>query len=171
MRNIWRDPGAEVLVGLLSFAVSFIAIGLALIAVKLACYGYWAFVISALLFIVAGIAIISLFRHEAKTKRYIRQIGLYLQQGYTIRQEILMVEVEVQWTSELKGKEPQWESDVQQWLDHNLPDHAPDFSLDTITSTSSYFFYDEVFRGASSVALRLESRLGNLREILRDIRR
>lgn len=72
MRNILRDPGAEVLVGLLGFAVSFIAIGLALIALDQVCYGYGSFAISALLFIVAIIAIFSLVRYFSKTKGYIR---------------------------------------------------------------------------------------------------
>jgi len=170
MRNIWRDPGAEVLVGLLSFAVSFIAIGLALIAVKLVCYGYWAFVISVLLFIIAGIAIISLFRHEAKTKRYIRQIGIYLRQGFCLRKMLLSVKPESEFT-EAEKKANKWEEEVQTWLDDNLPDYAPDFGLETFRGEMTVPSPNEsVLPEARILARRLEGKLGNLRQIKRDFR-
>jgi len=169
MRNIWRDPGAEVLVGLLGFAVSFIAVGLALIAVEQVCYAYGAFAVPVLLFIVAVIATISLSRHFAKTRRYIQQIGAYLRQGRKLRGELLSVHTIPEWTEELQRKVPQWKAEVQQWLDDNLPDHALEFDL-------GGFFIDldtgeGVNSKASSAAQHLEGRMGNLREILHDIRR
>lgn len=169
MRSILRDPGAEVVVGLLSFSASFLAIGLALIALKLVCYGYGAFAISALLFIFAGIAISLLFRHFAKTKRYIRQIGEYLRQGRKLRGELLLVREIPEWTKEMEEKVPNWKTEVQQWLDNNLPDHALEFDvegflvdLDTGSGVNSE---------ASRAAQHLEGRMSNLREILHDIRR
>ena len=135
MRSILRDPGAEVIVGLLSFSASFLAIGLALIALKLVCYGYGAFAISALLFIVAVIATISLFRHFAKIRGYTRQIDVYLRQGRQIRGELLSVNKIPDWTEELQNKVPLWKAEVQQWLDDNLPDHATEFDLESFEST------------------------------------
>ncbi|MFH1639717.1 MAG: hypothetical protein ABIB93_05330, partial [Chloroflexota bacterium] len=130
-----------------------------------------AFIIAALLFLVAVGAAIFLIRYINKNKGYTRQIGLYLRRGYTLRREILDLD-KVGIIDNAPGeKVTQWENDAQQWLDSNLPDYAPDFPLETLTSTTSYFFYDGVSTGVSTAALRLESRLSNLREILRDVRR
>ena len=134
IRNIWRDPGAEVLVGLLGFAVSFIAIGLALITVKQVCYAYVTFAISGMLFIVSVMVTISLLRHFAKTRGYIQQIGRDLNRGYILRNEILK-----SLTPELEKKVTQWENDVQKWLDNNLPDYASDFPLEIHTGTMDSF--------------------------------
>ncbi len=157
------------LVGLLGFAVSFIAVGLALIAIEQVCYGYGAFAVSVLLFIVAVIATISLFRHFAKTRRYIRQIGEYLRQGRLLRGQLLSVHTIPEWTEEMQDKVPQWKAGVQQWLDSNLPDYALEFDvegflvdLDTGEGVNSK---------ASDAAQHLEGRMSNLREILREIRR
>ena len=162
------------IVGLLSFSAAFVGIGLAVAALAkggaIVFYSYVAFGLATLLFLGAIIATILLVRHFAKTKGYIRQIGLYLREGYILRRVMLDMKDPSEWTPELGEKVPQWEKNVQQWLDQNLPDHAPDFLLETITSTTSYFFYDNVIEEASSDALRLESRLANLREILREIR-
>jgi hypothetical protein len=175
MRSILRDPGAEVIVGLLSFSVSFVGIGLAIAALDgrslIPCYSYVAFGLATLLFIGALIATILLFRHFAKTKGYIWQTGLYLRQGYILRQAILDVKTPLSLTPELKEKVSLWHKDVQQWLDCYLSDYAPDFQLETLTSTPSWFTYEDVSKEVCSAALRLESKLANLRGILSDIRR
>lgn len=157
------------IVGLLSFSASFLAIGLALIALKLVCYGYVAFGIFALLFIFAGIAIFFLFRHFTKTKGYIRQIGEYLRQGRELRRELMSVKEIPQWTEEMQKMVPQWKACVQLWLDGNLPDYALEFDVegflvDLDTGEGVNF-------QASSAAQHLEGRMSNLREILREIRR
>ncbi|MFC1916864.1 hypothetical protein ACFLX1_01870 [Chloroflexota bacterium] len=174
MRSLLRDPGAEVVVGLLSFSASFVGIGLAIAALvkggALLRYAYGAWTMAIILFIVALIAVILLSRHLAKTKGYIRQTGRFMRQGYKLRQEMLNIKEPSVFTEELAQRLRQWEEDVQQWLDLNLPDYAPDFNLETITSTTSYYFYDGVTWDVSTATLRLESRLTNLREILRDIR-
>ncbi|MFC1904315.1 hypothetical protein ACFLXT_00905 [Chloroflexota bacterium] len=169
MRSILRDPGAEVIVGVLSFFASFLAIGLALIGVKQVCYAYGAFAVSALLFIFAVIATISLLRYFAKTRGYIQQMGEYLRLGRQLRGELLSVKEIPQWTNEMQEKVPQWKAKVQAWLDNNLPDHALEFDLEG-------FFTDldagsSVNGEAANAAQHLEGRMGNLREILRDIRR
>lgn len=174
MRSILRDPGAEVMVGLLGFFASFLGIGLAITALadkspSLLCYSYIAFGIAFLLFVVAIIASIFLVRHLNKIRGYIRQIGLYLRRGYILRKKVL--DVQGSWPPEMGEEVTQWEDKVQQWLDNNLPDHAPDFPLETLTSTTSYYYYDHIPKEASTAALKLESRLSNLREILRDVRR
>ncbi len=169
MRSILRDPGAEVVVGLLGFSVSFLAIGLALIALKQVYYGYVAFGIFALLFIFAVIAIFSLFRHFTKTKGYIRQIGEYLRQGRELRRELMSVKEIPQWTEEMQDKVPQWKAGVQQWLDDNLPDYALEFDVEGFLVDLDTG--DNVNSKASRAAQHLEGRMSNLREILREIRR
>ena len=169
MRNILRDPGTEVIAGIASFAASFMAIGLALVALKHICLSYAAFGVAGLFLFVAAYAFIILQRHYSKTRRYIQQIGAYLRQGRKLRGELLSVHTIPEWTEELQGKVPQWKAEVQQWLEDNLPDHALEFDLEG-------FFYDldtgeGVNSKASSAAQHLEGRMGNLREILRDIRR
>ncbi len=175
MPSILRDPGAEVIVGLLSFSASFVAIGLALSALAkewaILDYSCVAFIIAVLLFLVAVVAIIVLFRYITKTKGYTRQMGLYLRQGYKLRKEILDVKTASSLPLELKEKVSLWQKDTQQWLDCYLPDYAPDFQLETLTSTSSWFTYDDVNKEVGSTALLIDSKLANLREILRDIRR
>ena len=57
------------------------------------------------------------------------------------------------------------------WLDANLPEQAPDFALDVLTNTTSYFTYDTIPDVGSEAALLIEGRVTNLREILREIRR
>lgn len=160
-------------VGLFSFSMSFFAIGLAIIAIDegvILWYTYVIFGLAGLLIVFAAVATISLVRHIAKTKGYIRQIGLYLREGYILRKELLAVDNQSGWSPELAKKMPLWEKTVQQWLERNLPDHAPDFQLETIASTTSYIIYDNVTEEAASDALHLENRLTNLREILRTIR-
>lgn len=162
------------IVGLLSFSASFVGIGLAIAALDgrslIPCYSYVAFGLATLFFIGALIATILLFRHFAKTKGYIRQMGLYLRQGYKLRKEILDVQTASSLPLELKEKVSLWQKDVQQWLDCYLPDYAPDFQLETLTSTSSWFTYDDVNKEVGSTALLIDSKLANLREILSGIR-
>jgi hypothetical protein len=172
MRSILRDPGAEVIVGLLSFFTSFVGIGLALTALadrnpSLLFYSYVAFGLAILLFYIALIAIIILVRHFAKTKVYIRQIGEYLKQGRKLRGELLSVDTIPKWTEELQKKVPQWKAEVQRWLDDNLPDHASQFDLESSITTLNTI---GVNSKAGDAAEHLESRMSNLKEILHDIR-
>jgi hypothetical protein len=174
MRNILRDPGAEVVVSLFSFSASFIAIGLAIFAVAesntsvpLTKVSYIAFALAALLFIVALIASIVLFRDLTKTKGYIRQIGEFLRQGRELRGELLLVRRE--WTEEMQGKVPQWKANVQQWLHDNLLEYEPGFDVEGFLVNLDTG--EGVNGKASNAAQHLESRMSNLKEILREIRR
>jgi hypothetical protein len=169
MQNILRDPGAEVIAGIASFAASFLGIGLALVALEHICLSYAAFGAAGLFLLVAAYSFIILQRHYSKTRWYIQQIGAYLGQGRRLRGELLSVHTIPEWTEELQGKVPHWKAEVQQWLDENLPEHALEFDvegflvdLDTGEGVNS---------NASRAAQHLEGRMSNLREILRDIRR
>jgi hypothetical protein len=167
MRNILRDPGAEVLVGLASFAVSFVGIGLALIALERIGLSYIAFGVAGLLLLVAGYSFKTLLQHYSQTQRYISQIGEYLSQGRKLRGALLSVDTISKWTEELQVKVPRWEAEVQRWLDDNLPDYAPQFDLESSITTVST---GRAISQAGGVIEHLESRMSNLKEILHDIR-
>jgi len=158
-----------VIAGIASFAASFMGIGLALVALGHICLSYAAFGAAGLFLLVAAYSFIILQRHYSKTRRYIQQIGAYLRQGRRLRGELLLVHTIPEWTKEMQEKVPHWKTEVQQWLGDNLPDHALEFDLEG-------FFIDldtgeGVNGNASRAAQHLEGRMGNLREILHDIRR
>lgn len=168
MRSILRDPGAEVVVGLASFSVSLLAIGLALAALKSVCLSYIAFGIAGFLLVITVILFIALCHQHSKTKRCIREIAIFLSEGRILRGELLSIHEIPQWTEKMQNKVPQWKAKVQRWLDDNLPDYAMEFDvegflvdLDTGEGVNSK---------ASSSAQHLEGRMSNLREILREIR-
>ena len=171
MRSVLHDPGAHVVVGLLSFSTSFVGIGLAVRALDtkgtLTASSNGAFGVAAFLFVFGLIVAFLLWRNYSVTKGQVRQIGLFLRQGLKLRRKIL--EFKGIWKEEDAEPAEQWEKEIQQWLDDNLPDHAPDFDLETISGTVDAFYYGGLDRDASKVALHLESILGNLREILRDV--
>ncbi len=174
MRNLVRDPGAEVITGLLSFSTSFLGIGIAIGALRADAsnpFAIGAFVLAGLIFIVALVLSISLCLHYHRVKAQVACIGKYLRRAYQLRSEILaQANVEIS-EYEGVGKETHlWEIEVQEWLDENIPEFAPDFGLETISGTTSFFIYDDVNRNASAFALRLETKASNLREILRGIR-
>ena len=167
MRSILRDPGAEVIVGMASFAVSFVGIGLALAALKNTGLSNVAFGIAGLFLLFAVYSFIILRQHHTETKGHIRQIGEYLRQGRKLRRELLSVDTIPKWTKELQERVPQWETEVQQWLDDNLPEHALEFDLESSLSTLDVM---GVNAEAGDAAEHLESRMRNLKEILHDIR-
>ncbi len=80
----------------------------------------------------------------------------------------MLVDTIPKWTGKMQEKVPQWKAEVQQWLDDNLPDHAPEFDLEGSLSTLSS---NNVNSNAVRAAEHLEGRMGNLREILHDIMR
>ena len=159
-------------IGLLGFSPSFVGIGLAIRALDtegtLERYANGAFTLAGILLLLALMSALLIGIHYAKTKQRINKVGGFLRTGNRLHSELLIYHGI--WDD--KNAEPanQWEEKVQQWLENNLPAYAPDFGLLTIGGTTSSFFYDDVPREASEVALRLENRCGNLREILRDIR-
>ena len=170
MRNILRDPGAEVVVGMASFAVSFLAIGLALAALPNVSL-LWAivfFILCAIFLVMAFRFLVILLHEQSKTQGYVRQIGIYIRAGRVVKSELLQVHDQKEWTEEVQNKVPKWKVEVQHWLDDNLPDYASQFDLEgfitTLTTTG-------VYRQASNDAEQLESRMVNLKEILQDIRR
>ena len=157
------------MVGIASFAMSSVAIGIALVALKNIRLSYVAFGIGGLLLILAVYFFFVLVYHNSKTKGYSQQIGEYLRQGRELRGELLSVRTIPEWTEEMQGKVPQWKTNVQQWLEKNLPEQAPGFDvegflvdLDTGEGVNGH---------ASNAAQHLEGRMSNLREILREIRR
>jgi len=167
MRSVLRDPGAEVVVGIASFAVSLVAIGLALAALKNNCLSYIAFGIAGFLLLITGYLFIVLLHQHSKTKRYIRQIAIFLGEGRILRGELLSVHEIPQWTEEMQNKVSQWKAKVQQWLDENLPEHASEFDLEGFITTLETA---GVNVDAGQAAEHLEGRMQNLKEILRDIR-
>lgn len=164
-----RDPGAEVIVGIASFAMSFVAIGMALFALKEIRLSYAAFGVGGILLLLTMCSFFLLVFHYSKLKGYTQQIGEYLSQGRKLRGELLSVRTIREWTEEMKNKVPEWKAEVQQWLDKNLPEHASGFDVE------SFFVNLDTGEGVNSNASRaaehLESRMSNLREILREIRR
>ena len=107
MRSILRDPGAEVIVGLLCFSASFVGIGLAVTALSkgvITGYSYAAFAVALLFLLGAITATILLIRHFSKIKGYTQQMGLYLREGYTLRQDVLDKTDPQAMTPELEGK-------------------------------------------------------------------
>ena len=168
MHRILRDPGAEVLVGFLSFAVSFVAIGLAIAALDEDNERLWLlivpFIIAAILFICAVVAAVYLIQYLTKIRRCEKQIAAYMRRAYKLRAEI-----HAQWQSALRQSVEQWVSEVQDWLDNNLPDQAPDFGLEVtnVTDLISTGLSDE----ANEASLLVESKVSTLREILREVRR
>ena len=165
--RILRDPGAEVVVGLLSFAVSFIAVGLSLTAIgDGALYASWtAMSIGALLFGLAILALVVLLKHAQKVKGHVRQIGAYLREGYQIRQQIMSDNREVP-----TDAAHEWAERVQGWLDSELPDNAPEFELEIITNTGNEFQYNSLNDRQNRAVLLIEGRVTSLREILREVR-
>ena len=171
MGRLLRDPGAEVLVGLLSFAVAVFAIGLALTAIHETKPGfslnwtYAAFGLGALLLTGSLCVFVYLVLHLDTLHGYQTKMGSFLREGYGLRRDIL-----ANWQSGLEKAAYEWVSEVQGWLDANLPDQAVDFGLDTIVTAGEEFIYsgDEQ---RSKTALLIEQRTIVLREILREIRR
>ena len=163
------------IVGLLGFSFSFVGIGLAIVALSggnLTCASYSAFGVAGICFIGTLIAFIYLVIHFKKIQEYVRQIKLYLQQGYKLREAILNVKGSTaSLPPGLNKKLSLWQKAVQKWLDCYLPEHASDFQLETVTSTTGWFTYEDLSKDVCNAALLLDSKLVNLREILRDIRR
>ena len=172
MRSIWRDPGAEVLVGILGFAGSFAGIGLAIAALfqdTTHPLVLTAFSFAGLLFIVAVMVFCRLLHHYHVAHRYTIQIGRYLKESYGLRDRLLRRDEYLGGGAEIAAAEL-WEATVQDWLDVNLPDLAPEFALETISGTNDAFLYGHTSEERSRAALRLENRAVNLREILREVR-
>ncbi len=159
-------------VGLFSFATSLFAIGLGIVALSdnnplLIRYADIAYAISAVLFIFAVIFFVFLVVQNRKTQGYVRQIGVFLNEGRKLRGELLSVRTIPEWTEEIQRKVPQWKAKVQLWLDENLPEYAPGFDVEGFLVDLDT---DGVNGKASRAAQHLEGRMSNLREILREIR-
>ncbi len=157
------------MVGIASFAMSFVAIGMALVALKNICFSYVAFGIGGLLLILAVYSFFVLVHHNSKSEEYSQQIGEYLRQGRELRGELLSVRTIPEWTEEMQRKVPRWKAKVQRWLDKNLPEHAPGFDVEGFLVDLDTG--EGVNGNASRAAQHLEGRMSNLREILREIRR
>lgn len=162
------------MVGLLGFAASFTAIGLALVGLnpegKMTGFALTAFVLSGILFIVAVVAFCELCRYMFVRSKQQKQIGNYMREAYVLRKRLLISKAPTV-DSEALAETSQWVANVQEWLDKNLPEQAPDFGLDTIHVTNESFYYREVAVAVSNTALLIENRTSNLREILRETRK
>jgi hypothetical protein len=167
MGSIFRDPGTETVIGLASFAVSFIAIWLSAATLGYTEWAGVAFVIAVLLLVVSAICMIILLNHRSKTKKYIQHIRYFLKQGRNLRKELLTIKTVTEWTDERQGKVPKWKENVQKWLNDNLPDYASDFDLESaFTTLNTVNMNVEAARAAE----HLEARMLNLKEILSDLR-
>jgi hypothetical protein len=171
MQKVLQSPGAEVVIGLLSFALSFVALGLAVAALDPDGKRIWlallAFIPGGLLMMLSLAALLYLCCCLATSVRQQKEIRSYLRQAYVLRANVLTKE----WNQEQADAVNGWKNAVQDWLDLKLPDYSSDFALDTIHATNQSTYYGDIDTEASRAALLLEHRTTNLREILRDIRK
>lgn len=165
-----RDRGAQAVVALIAFAMSFFALGMAIptlpggIGIEKAVLFSFGTVS-----LISSICVALAWSHDiSRRAQQRREIAGFLRQAYTLRTKVLAGGFSVE--SEGIAAIELWTRSVADWLHTQVPDQAPDFGLDTIQYSGHAFIYDDMDRALNEAVLSLEGRTVNLRDILRDLR-